>query len=145
MVVMTCRQVEGGLPTSLQLQMVFNVFFDFVVGLIPFLGDLLDALYKCNTRNAVLLESYLKEKGQNNLARLEEGNRTVVTSGGRRPSMRRNNTEPTMHHDEPQRPSPTRLPRENRRSNTSRSHSSIERNFFFAEFCRGIFLSLIHI
>lgn len=122
MVVMTCRQVEGGLPTNLQLQMVFNVFFDFVVGLIPFLGDLLDALYKCNTRNAVLLESYLKEKGQNNLARLEEGNRTVVTSGGRRPSMRRNNTEPTMHHDEPQRPSPARLPKENRRSNTSRSH-----------------------
>ncbi|EZF35258.1 membrane protein [Trichophyton mentagrophytes] len=122
MVVMTCRQVEGGLPTNLQLQMVFNVFFDFVVGLIPFLGDLLDALYKCNTRNAVLLESYLKEKGQNNLARLEEGNRTVVTSGGRRPSMRRNNTEPPMYHDEPQRPSPARLPKENRRSNTSRSH-----------------------
>ncbi|KAK2871984.1 hypothetical protein FQN49_002661 [Arthroderma sp. PD_2] len=123
MVVMTCRQIDGGLPTNIQIQMVFNVLFDFVLGLVPFVGDLADALYKCNTRNAVLLERYLRERGKNNLARLEEGNETVISSGGRsRPPARRNNTEPTMHYDEPRRPSPARLPRENRRSNTSRSH-----------------------
>ena len=40
-----------------------NIIIDFFIGLIPFAGDLADALYKCNTRNAVLLEKYLRERG----------------------------------------------------------------------------------
>lgn len=40
-----------------------NIVIDFVVGLVPFAGDLIDAIYKCNTRNAVLLEKHLREKG----------------------------------------------------------------------------------
>lgn len=39
--------------------MALNIAVDFVVGLIPFLGDLVDAFYKCNTRNCRLLEEYL--------------------------------------------------------------------------------------
>jgi hypothetical protein len=35
-----------------------------VIGLVPFVGDLADVLYKCNTRNAVLLENHLREKGR---------------------------------------------------------------------------------
>jgi len=67
MVVRTCRKVEGGLPNSLQQKMMFNIIVDFVVGLIPILGDLADAVYKCNTRNAILLEHYLRAKGESAL------------------------------------------------------------------------------
>lgn len=41
------------------LQMCVNIFIDFVVGLIPFLGDLADVFFKCNTKNAILLEKVL--------------------------------------------------------------------------------------
>ncbi|KAJ6261925.1 hypothetical protein Dda_2724 [Drechslerella dactyloides] len=67
MVVRTATQVQ--LPTFLLLHMLINVAFDFVIGLIPFLGDLIDAGYKCNTRNAVLLERHLRQVGR---ARLKE-------------------------------------------------------------------------
>ena|SRR5271170_1307757 len=44
--------------------MYTNVVIDFGVGLIPVLGDLVDAWFKCNTRNNILLERYLRERGQ---------------------------------------------------------------------------------
>ena len=64
MVIRTCSRVEGGLPPALYRRMVSNVVLDFVIGLVPFLGDIADALYKCNTRNVVLLEQHLRKKGQ---------------------------------------------------------------------------------
>ncbi|KAJ4116232.1 hypothetical protein NW768_011021 [Fusarium equiseti] len=67
LVMRTCMKVDGGLPTSVKGKMVFNVLVDFVVGLVPFAGDLVDAAYKCNTRNAALLESHLREEGRKNL------------------------------------------------------------------------------
>lgn len=67
LVLKTCRKVEGGLPAGLQMKMLMNVGFDFVIGLIPFAGDVLDAMYRANTRNAVLLEEHLREKGKANL------------------------------------------------------------------------------
>ena len=39
---------------------------DFGVGLIPVLGDLADAWFKCNTRNNILLERFLRERGAKN-------------------------------------------------------------------------------
>ncbi|PNY29890.1 membrane protein [Tolypocladium capitatum] len=67
MVFKTCCQIEGGLPTSLKLQMLFNIGFDFAVGLVPFIGDLADAIFKANTRNALILEQHLREKGKKEL------------------------------------------------------------------------------
>ncbi|KAK6350113.1 hypothetical protein TWF696_006360 [Orbilia brochopaga] len=67
MVVRTATQVP--LPTFTLIHMLFNVALDFVIGLIPFIGDLIDAGYKCNTRNAILLESHLRQVGR---ARLKE-------------------------------------------------------------------------
>jgi hypothetical protein len=67
MVVRTCNQVEGGLPFGLKLKMYFWVLIDLIVGLVPFIGDLFDAILRANTRNAVLLEEHLREKGQKNL------------------------------------------------------------------------------
>ncbi|CEI68751.1 hypothetical protein FVEN_g8006 [Fusarium venenatum] len=67
LVMRSCMKIDGGLPTSVKGKMVFNILVDFVVGLVPFAGDLVDAAYKCNTRNVVLLESHLREEGRKNL------------------------------------------------------------------------------
>jgi len=69
MVLHTCREVEGGLPTSLEMHMMMNIVFDFAIGIVPFVGDIADAVYKANTRNAALLEKHLREKGRKQLRR----------------------------------------------------------------------------
>jgi Domain of unknown function (DUF4112) len=43
--------------------MYLNLFIDFGIGLIPVLGDFADAWFKCNTRNNILLERYLRDRG----------------------------------------------------------------------------------
>jgi hypothetical protein len=43
--------------------MYFNIVLDFGIGIIPLIGDLADAAYRVNTRNAVELEKYLRQKG----------------------------------------------------------------------------------
>ena len=63
MVLRTCEQVEGGLPANVKSKMYVNIVLDFGIGLVPFLGDIADALFRANTRNAVVLEKYLRSKG----------------------------------------------------------------------------------
>ncbi|PBP27912.1 PH domain-containing protein [Diplocarpon rosae] len=63
MVYRSCTKVEGGLPADVKSKMMFNIVVDFAVGLVPFLGDIADALFRANTKNAVVLENYLREKG----------------------------------------------------------------------------------
>ena len=53
------RKVEGGLDTGTQIQMLINIIIDFAVGLIPFVGDLIDAAFKANTKNVRLLERHV--------------------------------------------------------------------------------------
>jgi hypothetical protein len=67
MVLRTCAQIDGGLPTAVKSKMTFNIILDFAVGLVPFLGDVADAVFRANTRNAALLESHLREQGKKNL------------------------------------------------------------------------------
>lgn len=67
MVLRTCTSVEGGLPTSLKTKMMLNIIFDFAIGIVPFVGDIVDAAFKANTRNAALLEAHLREKGKKEL------------------------------------------------------------------------------
>lgn len=63
MVMRTCEQVEGGLPADVKSKMYFNIVLDFGIGLVPFLGDIADAVFRANTRNAVELEKFLRAKG----------------------------------------------------------------------------------
>ncbi|KAL2838711.1 hypothetical protein BJY01DRAFT_33040 [Aspergillus pseudoustus] len=63
MVLKSCENIDGGLPSRLRMQMIMNILFDFVIGLVPFVGDIADAAFKCNTRNAIVLEKYLRSKG----------------------------------------------------------------------------------
>jgi hypothetical protein len=63
MVLRTCQQVEGGLPADVTSRMYFNIILDFGIGLVPLIGDVADALFRANTRNAVILEKHLRKKG----------------------------------------------------------------------------------
>src|SRR5262245_40268982 len=47
-----------GAPPSVLLRIVWNVVIDTVLGSIPFVGDVFDAGFRANRRNAVLLENY---------------------------------------------------------------------------------------
>lgn len=65
MVIRTAMQV--GLPNDVKAKMVMNVVVDFLIGLVPLIGDIADVMYKANTRNAAILEAYLREKGKKEL------------------------------------------------------------------------------
>lgn len=55
-------KIDGGLPATLYAKMISNIMFDFAIGLIPIVGDIIDAVYRANTRNAWLLHVYLMAK-----------------------------------------------------------------------------------
>ncbi|KAI9019362.1 hypothetical protein CLU79DRAFT_758488 [Phycomyces nitens] len=63
---------KADLPRNVLLQMLGNVFMDFLVGLTPVAGDILDVLFKCNWRNAQLLEEYLMLRRRDEI-RAEKG------------------------------------------------------------------------
>lgn len=67
MVLRTCCKIEDGLPSGVRMQMILNIIIDFAIGLVPFAGDIADAMFRCNTKNAVLLEEHLRQKGRKNL------------------------------------------------------------------------------
>ncbi|KAI0969295.1 hypothetical protein F4678DRAFT_439954 [Xylaria arbuscula] len=67
LVVRTAKKVEGGLPADVLLGMYFWLFVDLIIGLVPFVGDLADAVVLANTRNAAALETHLRKKGKKNL------------------------------------------------------------------------------
>lgn len=46
---------------------MLNILVDFGIGLVPFIGDLADAVFRANTRNAAILEQHLRERGLKNL------------------------------------------------------------------------------
>ncbi len=65
--------------------MCWNIFIDFLIGLVPILGDVGDVLFRSNTRNAILLEKHLTKR-----AKLANEEKTV-----RRSDNRNRNRTPT--------------------------------------------------
>ena len=61
----------GASPFTLA-RMIGNVAADFLLGSVPFVGDLFDVAFKANRRNARLLEQHLKR--ENDRARYRFGN-----------------------------------------------------------------------
>lgn len=51
--------------------MMANLLFDGAIGLVPFFGDIADTIFKCNTRNAVLLELLLTKRARKEAAALD--------------------------------------------------------------------------
>lgn len=62
LLIRTCCSIEPALPKELKSKMVINLILDFLIGLVPLLGDIADAVYKCNTKNFVLLEKELNKR-----------------------------------------------------------------------------------
>lgn len=54
------------LPPSKVIKMIGYVLLDFVIGTIPFLGDLLDFAIHPNTKNLAILEKELKSSNEHN-------------------------------------------------------------------------------
>lgn len=55
------RAVQQGVPHHIKLKMLFNIFIDWLIGLIPLLGDLFDVKWKANIRNVALLRRHLNK------------------------------------------------------------------------------------
>jgi hypothetical protein len=55
------------LPLSLLMRMFMHVLIDCIIGIIPFVGDVLDIFYKANLYNMHILETWLKEKYGNGI------------------------------------------------------------------------------
>ncbi|RXW21081.1 hypothetical protein EST38_g4759 [Candolleomyces aberdarensis] len=59
------RRARGAdLPPWLVQKMMANNAFSFAVSLIPFAGDIVLAVFKANSRNAALLEEFLRLRGE---------------------------------------------------------------------------------
>lgn len=94
-----CCQVDGGLPNSVQTRMMINIILDFLVGLVPFLGDLADAAFKCNTKNVALLERHLDKKYRPSA---EAGDRDArARAGANRQDTRRKRASGIFPRDDP--------------------------------------------
>lgn len=50
-----------GAPKTMQAKMMWNIFIDWLIGTIPFIGDIFDVGYKANIKNVALLKNYLNE------------------------------------------------------------------------------------
>lgn len=66
------RKIEDGFPLDLQLLFLVNIAIDFLLGLIPIVGDLVEIGYKCNLRNYLLFEKHMDRIGQKNLGIIPE-------------------------------------------------------------------------
>jgi len=51
-----------GVSKRIKTKMIINMLIDFVGGLVPFFGDIFDAFFKANTRNAQLLKKHLNKQ-----------------------------------------------------------------------------------
>lgn len=69
MVFRTCKQVEGGLPRDVQLKMLLNIIFDFAVGLVPFIGDIVDGKYRKHLSTLYKEKPYTNKSTASGLSR----------------------------------------------------------------------------
>ncbi|OBA18026.1 hypothetical protein METBIDRAFT_22941, partial [Metschnikowia bicuspidata var. bicuspidata NRRL YB-4993] len=66
------RALEDGLPLDIQLIFLFNILVDFLLSLIPIVGDIIEVGYKANLRNFLVLEKHLIRVGQKNMGLISE-------------------------------------------------------------------------
>ena len=65
MVIHTAEKAD--LDEGVRARMIRNVIFDFAIGFVPFLGDIVDAFFRANTRNAFILYEMLEKRGMENI------------------------------------------------------------------------------
>ncbi|EDK42129.1 hypothetical protein PVL30_000298 [Lodderomyces elongisporus] len=82
------RRINDGLPLDLQLLFVLNIAIDFGLGLIPFVGSIVEIGYKANSRNYLLLEKHLIRVGEKNMG--------IITQEEVRPGFINDKVQPFM-------------------------------------------------
>lgn len=107
------QEVEGGLPKYIEAQMFANMSFDFGIGLIPILGDLINIAYKGNTRNCLILENYLRKRGEKRMK--EQG----MTTHNPQPAQGPGSTAAVVGGAEPKNGPPTRVGNSNKNEATT--------------------------
>ncbi len=51
-----------GVPWYKRLRMIWNIFIDWFIGLIPLIGDIFDIGFKANTRNVAIINDHYKKQ-----------------------------------------------------------------------------------
>ncbi|CDK26830.1 unnamed protein product [Kuraishia capsulata CBS 1993] len=74
--------LDEKVPLTIHATFLFNILIDFLIGLIPIVGSIVEIGYKANSRNSLSLEKYLEKVGAKNLSQLQmltdPSNRTNV-------------------------------------------------------------------
>lgn len=113
MLIRTCCTVEPELPSSVRMTMWRNLVIDFVIGLVPFIGDIADAMFKCNTKNVILLEKELVNRAEKR--RTDTGRAPILAAGqdiGHDFETSDTETEPHGSSGAPPRDTSTKKPRQ---------------------------------
>ncbi|CAI5757089.1 unnamed protein product [Candida verbasci] len=80
------RKLDDGFPLDLQCLFILNILIDFVLGLIPFIGSIIEVGYKANSRNYLLLEKHL--------IRISDKNRGLISKDEVRPNFINDKVQP---------------------------------------------------
>ena len=59
--------IRMGVPRSVIIQMFGNIALEFIIGCIPIIGDLFDAMWKSNQRNVKLIEDSIISEEKNTI------------------------------------------------------------------------------
>ena len=59
--------IRMGVPRSVIIQMFGNIALEFIIGCIPIIGDLFDAMWKSNQRNVKLIEDSIMSEEKNTI------------------------------------------------------------------------------
>ena len=70
-----------GVPRATLARMIANVGIDYIVGLVPLLGDLGDFAFKANRRNAHILRDHLLARRGEAPAPIKESPRRIARPG----------------------------------------------------------------
>lgn len=54
-------------PFKMSMKMIRNIGIDYIIGLVPLVGDVADFYYKANVKNMELLREYLRTAGINDV------------------------------------------------------------------------------
>jgi len=53
---------KAGVPWYHRMRMIWNIFIDWFIGLIPFLGDLFDVGFKANSKNVRIILAHVEKE-----------------------------------------------------------------------------------
>ena len=59
--------IRMGMPRSVIIRMFGNIALEFIIGCIPIIGDLFDAMWKSNQRNVKLIEDSIMSEEKNTI------------------------------------------------------------------------------